>query len=1411
MQHQGASGAGSSSKGYSGASGASVPPSDGTKKGGGASGERRVIRRLRGFYRVTGIDRIGHLWLLGISVFLLALTLGGTAAEMYLKRQLPSWADDGTWTADRPIQFHHELTLPALNDATINVVTFTPDSKRVWIGGDTGLLAFTDDQGQSWTQLFYDSTNGCFHDSNSVCPPQPQTKTPPPASIQKQAPTPAATPPVKSAAPPQKPDALNPSRPVNSKEPSTSKAEQANPASQTKQNAAPNRGTSPTQTNPSSTAPSFSAPKVVILTPATGDRVSGIIQVSVNATDSVGVVGVQLLVDGVKAGPESIKPPYVFPLATATLSEGKHLLTAVARNAAGSIGTSPPVGIEVYSAATPSKKGAALWERRPRKFQGARLLNARFAGGSLGFFSPRIAGLEEVEKKPSANPSGRTVPSAAAGAANSPNGAQVSGANLAAARALWLLQNIPDIYGLEANDAAHLGLTAIDGRVFTTEDTGKTWVLSRTRGAASVTALGTFTVLMGRRKFSFDFTSNDRPPELRGADAEVVLQDDRVFRYSRSSGGVEVVSGNKQITGQALASGVDVNAVAASKDGKHLWYVLSGSAPFGISRSDDLGKNWKSQFIATGFELLDLSFDSPGSHGFAVGDHGAILGTLDGGDHWYPASRGALAPGVPVKAARTSAKNERWPWDWPGEWPWERPWRLPPLWSYVGLLVGLILLGGGLLPPVPLATPEGIANISAGDVPIERPTEDALHFAPFVRGLSGLIRNRNTKLPLTIAINGGWGSGKTSLMNMLRFDLDAAGLRTVWFNAWHHQEEPNLLAALLQTVRKEAAPALLEAGGLWYRAKLLWTRVLANPWNTLLVAAIAAGLVCGEMALHSSRPRFYLDVALGVKCVVQPVEPKPAERTLLEQIADILIKLAGGKAADVRTACGGASEQPPEEPDSTVPHGVFLLVLLAGLWPKLGELLKSFGANPAQLLATVSSGKSTSELEAQTSFRETFKKQYRDVTKALLPRRLTIFIDDVDRCKPDKVAEMLEAVNYVVVAGPCAVVMGLENIAVEAGLGRSFKDMAEETLAYRALNEAKPAAALTAGDFALRRDFAQQYNRKLLNVVINVPSADEAKLGKLVGVSEDELTPEEKAEREQALADERMVRKGRYARFVLVGAAAFSLAVLGGLLLGDFLSSQFLPREKHTASSATGVAPAKVPGAVAAENTPVENLAVQGPAPAGSASVIDNRAVAQKPSVPAPSLTPAETAIPGAWTAGRNGVVLGAILLLAIAALMPKLLQSKSVSIDDSLPVKEALKIWSPVIAKVTRTPREYKRLLNRIRYLALAANPIPPERPLWRRLWATSKREKPATGAAEQAVTALPLQAFPEPMLVAAAVNKEVEKMIPKLSPVEAADLRVLATNKMAEFTAKDVEATKSYAEYRKRLDVLETGVVTQ
>ena len=87
-------------------------------------------------------------------------------------------------------------------------------------------------------------------------------------------------------------------------------------------------GTSPTLTP----SPDPIAPQIAITFPQDGAQVNNIINVTADASDNVGVIGVQFAIDGADVGVEDANPPYSLAWDTRTVSNGAHTITARARD-----------------------------------------------------------------------------------------------------------------------------------------------------------------------------------------------------------------------------------------------------------------------------------------------------------------------------------------------------------------------------------------------------------------------------------------------------------------------------------------------------------------------------------------------------------------------------------------------------------------------------------------------------------------------------------------------------------------------------------------------------------------------------------------------------------------------------------------------------------------------------------------------------------------------------------------------------------------------------------------------------------------------------------------------------------------------------------------------------------------------
>lgn len=87
------------------------------------------------------------------------------------------------------------------------------------------------------------------------------------------------------------------------------------------------------------------------------------------------------------------------------------------------------------------------------------------------------------------------------------------------------------------------------------------------------------------------------------------------------------------------------------------------------------------------------------------------------------------------------------------------------------------------------------------DMPVNTVEGDAFKIKKYVVGLSEFIQDCNT--PMTISIQGDWGSGKTSMMNMLQSIMQDKKIQTVWFNTWQFSQfnlGNNLVFAMLNVL-----------------------------------------------------------------------------------------------------------------------------------------------------------------------------------------------------------------------------------------------------------------------------------------------------------------------------------------------------------------------------------------------------------------------------------------------------------------------------------------------------------------------------------------------------------------------------------------------------------------------------------
>ena len=138
------------------------------------------------------------------------------------------------------------------------------------------------------------------------------------------------------------------------------------------------------------------APTVALgASPANGSTIRATLTLSATASDNVGVVGVQFLLDGATLGAEDTTSPYSISWNTTTASNGPHALSARARDAAGNTALATVVNVTVDNQAPTGtiviNGGAAATNSRTATLTLAASDNAgvvsqmRFSNSSSGF------------------------------------------------------------------------------------------------------------------------------------------------------------------------------------------------------------------------------------------------------------------------------------------------------------------------------------------------------------------------------------------------------------------------------------------------------------------------------------------------------------------------------------------------------------------------------------------------------------------------------------------------------------------------------------------------------------------------------------------------------------------------------------------------------------------------------------------------------------------------------------------------------------------------------------------------------------------------------------------------------------------------------------------------------------------
>ena len=352
------------------------------------------------------------------------------------------------------------------------------------------------------------------------------------------------------------------------------------------------------------------------------------------------------------------------------------------------------------------------------------------------------------------------------------------------------------------------------------------------------------------------------------------------------------------------------------------------------------------------------------------------------------------------------------------------------------------------------------------DLPIDDPNQTTEATRRVAKRIYRFVRNPDAPAPLTFALVGKWGSGKSTLMKLVERDLRDNRCPCVWFNAWHHQNETHLFAALMESIRLTAVPNSI-FGYIEFQLNLVRLRFRRIP-----VAICLLGL--------------FLILCLSVLIWLGSEIPPISE--WYKFIGEFEITKAY-KYEQVN-----------------VP--VVLVFVGLGWLKSRWNPLKAFPVEPANMMRASVAWGLFPRYRDQLSFRHQFGQAFKEVCMAFDDRRLVIVIDDLDRCRPEQVVEILEAVNFLTTSGDCFVLLGIDESQVTRAVGLHYRDIADEMARERQQsqdreggggNDEQVQMELANGaskncDYEDRQTYANHYLEKLINLKIKVPVVDDQDL-----------------------------------------------------------------------------------------------------------------------------------------------------------------------------------------------------------------------------------------------------------------------------------------------------------------------------
>ncbi|WP_394834369.1 KAP family NTPase [Pendulispora rubella] len=325
--------------------------------------------------------------------------------------------------------------------------------------------------------------------------------------------------------------------------------------------------------------------------------------------------------------------------------------------------------------------------------------------------------------------------------------------------------------------------------------------------------------------------------------------------------------------------------------------------------------------------------------------------------------------------------------------------------------------------------------------------EDLLGFSPYVNAVASFLQHPDTKPPLTMSVEGKWGSGKTSFMLQLEDALKAKSTPAedtpviVRFDAWRHAKSEELWATfavhfLEQVSRQQTMLRRLRGDAILFWRRIKWREARLEVGRAIIVGIVAVVLV---LILSLLAHRHWSELGPARQLVTGH-----ANKTLLDEGLGALILSGGGL-------------------------GAFALILATLIQVKT----LAGGVVPLDAKKHIASP----DYDRRAAFLDQFHDDFAKIVEAYVGhRRVYVFVDDLDRCEVPTAVDLMQALNLMTACAPKVIfIIGMDRQRVAAGVAAKYAPLI-------------PYLGASTADIA----FGFEFLEKFIQLPLELPRPDEA-------------------------------------------------------------------------------------------------------------------------------------------------------------------------------------------------------------------------------------------------------------------------------------------------------------------------------